>query len=248
LAFGAESDEVTELQRNLRRLGYFKRTPTGYYGEITQAAVSAFQGDNRLPATGSVDDDTWDAIQRQASAVKGPDNQAYSEIEVDPQVQPRRHSTIPGYEDEVEQCGEFAFRYFRSQGKPYPTLGQPYNFLMTGKDEQGREKPQYQRVLNGSETPPKAGDILVAKGPRPGQFHTAIVTKVEGDKVHVLQANVPYNWQGSQEIEGTFPLRFEDGQYTMPDLPTSQKGYNNDYPVVGWIHPTGDDALPGAQD
>ncbi|GAX90468.1 C40 family peptidase [Effusibacillus lacus] len=54
-----EGQEVATLQQDLRILGYFKYpTNTGYYGEITEAAVKAFQKDNALEQTGKVDPDT----------------------------------------------------------------------------------------------------------------------------------------------------------------------------------------------
>lgn len=246
LGTGSSGDEVAQLQGKLRTLGYFNYPrDTGYFGEGTANAVAAFQQDQGLTPTGFADGDTLDAVDRAIAAqppapVSGP----HSEIAVDTSVQPRSHSTIPGYENHVEQCGEFVYRYFHAEGKGYPTFGQPYNFLMTGRDANGVAKPQFERNFNGGTTPPQAGDILVAKGPKPGQFHTALITKVDGNKVTVLQANVPYNWQGGKELTGEFPLEFKDGKYTMPVLPTSQKGYRDDYPVIGWIHPTGKDALP----
>ncbi|HEX2946648.1 MAG TPA: NlpC/P60 family protein [Clostridia bacterium] len=36
-------DAVTELQKALQKLGYMDIDPTGYYGDITEAAVKAFQ-------------------------------------------------------------------------------------------------------------------------------------------------------------------------------------------------------------
>jgi len=40
---GMEGDEVAVLQSNLQKLGYFDAGVTGYYGEITEAAVKRFQ-------------------------------------------------------------------------------------------------------------------------------------------------------------------------------------------------------------
>jgi peptidoglycan hydrolase-like protein with peptidoglycan-binding domain len=48
----ADSDEVAQLQTALGRLGYMDRV-TGYYGEITSDAVSTFQQDNGIYATGA---------------------------------------------------------------------------------------------------------------------------------------------------------------------------------------------------
>ncbi|MBA2948958.1 L,D-transpeptidase family protein [Streptomyces himalayensis] len=59
MAQGATSGKVRELQARLRALKHFDRAPTGYYGTITVAAVSAFQGAHDLPRTGKTDTATW---------------------------------------------------------------------------------------------------------------------------------------------------------------------------------------------
>ncbi len=44
---GSEGEEVVQLQKKLRRLGYFTYpTNTGYYGESTREAVYRFQLEN----------------------------------------------------------------------------------------------------------------------------------------------------------------------------------------------------------
>ncbi|MEU7020202.1 L,D-transpeptidase family protein [Streptomyces sp. NPDC046203] len=62
MAEGAESARVRELQARLRQAGVFGRAPTGFYGSITTAAVRTFQKKHGLPATGSVDQTTWDRL------------------------------------------------------------------------------------------------------------------------------------------------------------------------------------------
>ncbi|GAA3073768.1 hypothetical protein GCM10017562_46950 [Streptomyces roseofulvus] len=59
---GDESEQVRELQARLRQLDYFDRAPTGFYGSITAKAVSGFQRKRGLPATGSVDETTWQRL------------------------------------------------------------------------------------------------------------------------------------------------------------------------------------------
>lgn len=59
---GTSGTQVVQLQTQLKKQGYFNANCTGYYGTITQNAVSAFQKDNGLKVTGSVDDATYDAI------------------------------------------------------------------------------------------------------------------------------------------------------------------------------------------
>lgn len=58
---------VRSLQTMLRVLAqddskYVTVIPDGIYGPVTTQAVAAFQRINELPATGTTDQDTWDAI------------------------------------------------------------------------------------------------------------------------------------------------------------------------------------------
>ncbi|MFE4367174.1 L,D-transpeptidase family protein [Streptomyces sp. NPDC056835] len=59
MANGSESDQVRELQARLQQTGHFDLNPTGYYGSITVTAVTSFQADRGLPATGATDTITW---------------------------------------------------------------------------------------------------------------------------------------------------------------------------------------------
>ena len=56
---------VYELQYRLRWLGLFDATPTGYYGDVTKAAVVAFQKEVGVKATGVVGYRTWRPLIRQ---------------------------------------------------------------------------------------------------------------------------------------------------------------------------------------
>ncbi|PKH10449.1 cell wall hydrolase [Planomicrobium sp. MB-3u-38] len=49
---GMAGEEVTALQRDLQKLGYFHVAPTGYFGEITKNALIGYQTDFGVPATG----------------------------------------------------------------------------------------------------------------------------------------------------------------------------------------------------
>ncbi|MFE6663210.1 L,D-transpeptidase family protein [Streptomyces sp. NPDC057697] len=59
MASGSESGQVRELQARLRQIGHFDRSPTGYYGSVTVAAVQSFQGKRGLSRTGRTDTLTW---------------------------------------------------------------------------------------------------------------------------------------------------------------------------------------------
>ncbi|HPD01189.1 MAG TPA: NlpC/P60 family protein [Acetivibrio sp.] len=51
---GMSSSNVTELQKDLRDLGYFRQNPTGYFGSITYQSVINYQRDNNLAVDGIV--------------------------------------------------------------------------------------------------------------------------------------------------------------------------------------------------
>ncbi|MGA2842233.1 MAG: peptidoglycan-binding domain-containing protein [Steroidobacteraceae bacterium] len=54
LAQGSIGSEVTALQQILNQEGYLSVSPTGYFGPLTEAAVTAFQTANGLEAVGEV--------------------------------------------------------------------------------------------------------------------------------------------------------------------------------------------------
>lgn len=62
MASGSEGKRVRELQARLRQIGHFGRTPTGYYGTVTVAAVQSFQGKRGLARTGKTDTLTWQKL------------------------------------------------------------------------------------------------------------------------------------------------------------------------------------------
>lgn len=59
---GSSGDDVRALQARLRQIQWFDRDPTGYYGDVTAAAVSGFQAKRGFPVVGYVDQRTWDRI------------------------------------------------------------------------------------------------------------------------------------------------------------------------------------------
>ncbi|MGF1516826.1 MAG: HEAT repeat domain-containing protein [Nodosilinea sp.] len=56
---GAEGDEVAMLQRQMRLLGLYQGPVDGRYDGATQAAIAAFQTSADLPASGILDQATW---------------------------------------------------------------------------------------------------------------------------------------------------------------------------------------------
>nr|WSW67218.1 L,D-transpeptidase family protein [Streptomyces sp. NBC_00995] len=62
MATGSQGKQVRELQARLRQIGHFDRSPTGYYGSVTVAAVQSFQGRRGLSRTGRTDTLTWQKL------------------------------------------------------------------------------------------------------------------------------------------------------------------------------------------
>jgi len=54
LKYGMRSGEVTNLQNDLKNLGYFGSTSTGYFGSVTKQSVIAYQKNYGLYADGIV--------------------------------------------------------------------------------------------------------------------------------------------------------------------------------------------------
>lgn len=52
LSVGMTGQDVSELQSRLKSEGYFSGTPTGYFGSITEAAVSAYQSAHGISSIG----------------------------------------------------------------------------------------------------------------------------------------------------------------------------------------------------
>ncbi|MFQ4146660.1 peptidoglycan-binding protein [Chlorogloeopsis sp. ULAP02] len=64
LSEGDAGPEVSELQRKLQQLGYFRGNPTGYFGSTTTNAVILFQQHNQLTPSGVADAQTLAKISR----------------------------------------------------------------------------------------------------------------------------------------------------------------------------------------
>ncbi|MED5046162.1 peptidoglycan-binding protein, partial [Geobacillus stearothermophilus] len=69
LAIGSRGAAVSDLQRRLKQLGYFRYPQiTGYYGAVTADAVKQFQRANGLPATGRADRATLERLKQKATS------------------------------------------------------------------------------------------------------------------------------------------------------------------------------------
>ncbi|RAP75091.1 C40 family peptidase [Paenibacillus montanisoli] len=63
LRLGTSGTAVTLLQTDLKKLGYFSATATGYYGTVTRDAVTRFQRDYGLAADGIAGPVTLEAVK-----------------------------------------------------------------------------------------------------------------------------------------------------------------------------------------
>lgn len=69
LAFGSRGAEVENLQKMLKRLGFFPgRLTTQYFGEVTQQALRSFQKSHGLAESGSIDEETQKILNSIVSA------------------------------------------------------------------------------------------------------------------------------------------------------------------------------------
>lgn len=69
---GDYNDDVYKIQTELAGLGYFNNEATGYYGDMTSAAVTEFQKQNGLETTGDVDELTY-ATLFSSTALENPE-------------------------------------------------------------------------------------------------------------------------------------------------------------------------------
>ena len=62
IQMGDIGDSVTQVQQQLKLLGYYNYEVSGVYDYVTETAVRLFQMANDLPSTGDVDDDTLNRL------------------------------------------------------------------------------------------------------------------------------------------------------------------------------------------
>lgn len=60
---GSQGPDVVVLQLKLVKLGYYQERAKGTFGKDTEAALRAFQRDNRLPESGITDKETLQLLK-----------------------------------------------------------------------------------------------------------------------------------------------------------------------------------------
>lgn len=148
LKYGSTGNNVQLVQQRLMDLGYFTyyKTTTGYY-KNTQAAVEAFQKNNGLKVTGTVNKETWNLLFNDPSVVdvnstphptRVPQPPAYFlEVDVNNQV-----VKVWKYNSETKDYTDFDRAFLCSTGTTsYPTpLG---TFTLSGKRSKYCEFPNW---------------------------------------------------------------------------------------------------------
>jgi hypothetical protein len=225
-----------------------------------QLGANAAEGADDAAVMAGLEQDTiaWDDKTRKLVATA-------SEIAIDESVRPFNQS--PHFDSGVEQCMEFAIRYFKDVMKKNNrfegSFGTDWTVQYNISDEirkiaSGRlKKDGYTAYASGGNVPPRAGDVVVFETPKAQwdtahEFHVAIVSKVfqRGGQWfgRIYEANVPLGSNDpdiSRHYEDV-PLTVRNGTFTFDRLDTSAKGYKSDMDCVGWLHPLGMKALPGA--
>lgn len=96
---GDSGDEIAKAQSKLSELGYYDAEATGYFGEVTQESVLAFQRANNITDSGAIGEETWAALFS-GSAVK---NEKPEEEEEEATEQPTEAETEAETEPETEE-------------------------------------------------------------------------------------------------------------------------------------------------
>lgn len=127
---------------------------------------------------------------------------------------------LAGYNSGLQwQCVELVNRYYyQVYNQDIRIPGQNANQYFKNAAERGLTA-----YLNGGNTQPAVGDILVSEGGVNG--HVAIVREVTATIVKVAEQN----WhEGPADVSTPLALHISSGKYTI-------SGFGTSYPVVGWL-------------
>lgn len=106
---GMKGGAVTSLQTDLKTLGYFNASPTGYYGSLTATAVKSLQRKHGLKPDGIAGKDTFSLINR----LKGGTQSATSTVSSQPTQavvlkKGMRSSSVTELQHNLKQLGFFS--------------------------------------------------------------------------------------------------------------------------------------------
>ncbi|HSI82770.1 MAG: CHAP domain-containing protein [Candidatus Methylacidiphilales bacterium] len=136
-----------------------------------------------------------------------------------------RHYSWSGYYyGQKWQCVEYIKRfYFDALGHRMPdVMGHARDFF-DNNTAQGEVNPKRDllQYRNGDKVPPQADDLVVSQLIAGGYGHVAIITKVEGTKVEVIQQNCGEHFRSELEL-----VKDAEGNYHL-------EMYGK--PVAGWL-------------
>ncbi len=81
LKFGSKGSEVTKLQAQLKKLGYFNGKTTGYFGSETKAALKKFQAKKGISTTGTLGPQTTKALYSSGTSSRSSTSKVQSAAE-----------------------------------------------------------------------------------------------------------------------------------------------------------------------
>ena len=144
----SKGDDVKKLQERMQQLGYFDGPISGYYRELTIAAVKKIQTQNGMKATGRTDEVTWNLIFNDPGIVM-PDQT--------PKPQPT--PVPPTFAITVDVKNQIVSVYSRDEEGNYTV---PVKQMLCSTGKKGTPSPVGDWVLNGRKARwcyfPKWGD------------------------------------------------------------------------------------------
>ncbi|MEM7771767.1 MAG: peptidoglycan-binding protein [Cyanobacteria bacterium P01_A01_bin.37] len=177
LTIGSTGSEVNQVQTRLAALGFYSGPVTGFYGELTEAAVRSFQSANGLTVDGVVGPATLAAIQQgsqsSSSSTPDPNDGLLEQGEVGPAVADlqRRLKNLNYYNGPID--GDFGSltvdavtRFQRAQGLTADGVVGPATLAAISRVEGGSGAVSNRSVGNstGSAFPSSSQGTVVGQG------------------------------------------------------------------------------------
>ncbi|MEL6221199.1 MAG: peptidoglycan-binding protein [Cyanobacteria bacterium J06627_8] len=174
LTIGSTGSEVSQVQTRLTELGFYSGPVTGFYGELTEAAVRRFQESNGLTVDGVVGPATLAAIQRtgqqSSNSEPDPNDGLLEQGEAGPAVADlqRRLSALNYYNGPID--GDFGsltedavIRFQRAQGLTADGVVGPATLAALSRVESGAAGVSNRAVNNSTAfAPPPSSPNTVA--------------------------------------------------------------------------------------
>lgn len=211
---GSQGKQVRELQCRLAQLKLLSGSVDGMYGSVTGKAVSAFQRDQQLTASGQVDQATWDALVK---ATRQPtNNELYNLTPAGPALYKRgsQGSQVREIQARLKQLGLFSGDVADNFGPvtqaAVTSFQRHYGFEATGAVDQATLT-----ALEAKTHEPTKAELTNAPP-------TGTIAKLDkrcwtGRVVCISKTTRQLNWV----VDGTV-LKTMDVRFGSPQLPTSE--------------------------